>query len=636
MKRRGEISVFLALTIVCMMSLILGLLESARTAGARLYLEMAANSSMSSLLSHYNRNLWDMYHLLFLESGSGEAMEDTFSSYLDFYLEQENLYPMQRSKATVTETGKMADNGGELLEAEILSHIRYSLPEIAADLFGLSEEAAETAGGGDFRNLFEVCRKAGERTRKLEKSRIRLEKHLAQMRKTARSVSQAADEEQAGAFRRQAEMLAAQMEKFSYYTAAYEAEAEAVRAYREKLSEAGNQPESCTDENMAQELSACRQVEEAAFRTLEEYRKMEEEIEESRQNLLEALEILEETENSGDYEGADDVEDSGPDWGRIRECLEEVTIPEAEGREPSDSKKAEALDRLETILSGDLLELVLPEGTEVSENAVSLAGIPSDAGKENGKQTETGKWAETGKRAETGSMDRFLINEYCLMNFGSFLKPCTWETALRYEQEYLLYGFDSDRENLKETVKRLLAVRGSLNLAILLASPEKAAEAGELAAAVSGGSLPVQVILNFFILALWAFGEAVWDVRELLSGGSVPIWKNGQTWKLDLEGLLSLQFLDRSVSANGELPKNGRESGRDYTDYMRILFLLTGQEKRNGRIMDLIQWDIRLRQPDFAVDDCIGTVKIRTEIRQKHLFLVKTTYETVLETAGTY
>ena len=633
MKRQGEISVFLALTIVCMMSLILGLLESARTAGARLYLEMAANSSMSSLLSHYNRNLWDMYHLLFLESGSGVAMEDTFSSYLDFYLEQENLYPMQRSKVTVTETGKMADNGGELLEAEILSHIRYSLPEIAADLFGLSEEAAETAGGGDFRNLFEVCRKAGERTRKLEKSRIRLEKHLAQMRKTARSVSQAADEEQAGAFRRQAETLAAQMEKFSSCTADYEAEAEAVRAYREKLSEAGNQPESCTDENMAQELAACRQVEEAAFRTLEEYRKMEEEIEESRQNLLEALEILEETENSGDfedlddsgdYEGVDDVEDSGSDWGRIRECLEEVTIPEAEGKEPADSKKAEELDRLEAILSGDLLDLVLPEGMEVSENAVSLAGIPSDAGKENGKQTET------------GSMDRFLINEYCLMNFGSFLKPCTWETALRYEQEYLLYGFDSDRENLKETVKRLLAVRGSLNLAFLLASPEKAAEAGELAAAVSGGSLPVQVILNFFILALWAFGEAVWDVRELLSGGNVPIRKNGQTWKLDLEGLLSLQFLARSVSANGELPKNGRESGRDYTDYMRILFLLAGQEKRNGRIMDLIQWDIRLRQPDFSVDDCIGTVKIRTEIRQKHLFLVKTTYETVLETAGTY
>ena len=87
MKRRGEISVFLALTIVCMMSLVLGLLESARTAGARLYLQMAANSSMSSLLSHYNRNLWDRYHLLFLECGSGGAMEDTFSSYLDFYLE---------------------------------------------------------------------------------------------------------------------------------------------------------------------------------------------------------------------------------------------------------------------------------------------------------------------------------------------------------------------------------------------------------------------------------------------------------------------------------------------------------------------------------------------------------------------
>ena len=63
MKKRGEITVFLSLTLVCILSLFMGLLESARTAGARLYLTMAANSAMASVMSQYNRNLWDMYHM---------------------------------------------------------------------------------------------------------------------------------------------------------------------------------------------------------------------------------------------------------------------------------------------------------------------------------------------------------------------------------------------------------------------------------------------------------------------------------------------------------------------------------------------------------------------------------------------
>ena len=56
---RGEITVFLSLILVCVFSLMMGLLESARTASARLYLQMAADSALFSVMSQYNRNLWD-------------------------------------------------------------------------------------------------------------------------------------------------------------------------------------------------------------------------------------------------------------------------------------------------------------------------------------------------------------------------------------------------------------------------------------------------------------------------------------------------------------------------------------------------------------------------------------------------
>ena len=130
MKKRGEITVFLSLTLVCILSLFMGLLESARTAGARLYLTMAANSAMASVMNQYNRNLWDMYHLLFLEYESPEAIGRSFDTYLDFYLEQENLYPMKRKSREVTAILNMQDHAGKPLEDGILSYVRYRLPEI--------------------------------------------------------------------------------------------------------------------------------------------------------------------------------------------------------------------------------------------------------------------------------------------------------------------------------------------------------------------------------------------------------------------------------------------------------------------------------------------------------------------------
>ena len=84
MKKRGEITVFLSLSIVCILSLLMGLLESARTVGAGLYLNMAVNSAMSSLMSRYNRNLWDTYRLLFLEYESEAAVLEAFDDYLNF------------------------------------------------------------------------------------------------------------------------------------------------------------------------------------------------------------------------------------------------------------------------------------------------------------------------------------------------------------------------------------------------------------------------------------------------------------------------------------------------------------------------------------------------------------------------
>ena len=63
MKAGGQITVFISLILVCILALICGLLESARMAGARYYLQISAVSSLDSVMSQYYRPLWDQYRI---------------------------------------------------------------------------------------------------------------------------------------------------------------------------------------------------------------------------------------------------------------------------------------------------------------------------------------------------------------------------------------------------------------------------------------------------------------------------------------------------------------------------------------------------------------------------------------------
>lgn len=213
--------------------------------------------------------------------------------------------------------------------------------------------------------------------------------------------------------------------------------------------------------------------------------------------------------------------------------------------------------------------------------------------------------------------------------FSSFLKENESEpSALRYEMEYLLAGKKSDRENLKDAVNQVLTLRGAMNLLFLLNSPDKKAEADALAAAVAVGIVPAQMALSFFILTLWAFGEAVLDVKMLLAGGKIPFWKTEGTWKTCLSGLLDQSFLKETGESSGD--------GRTYTEYLSCLILLMDRKTRNFRMMDLIQWNIRTEQADFSVANCAYQIEIEAEVLQKHMFFQKEEYKGTVYVAGSY
>jgi hypothetical protein len=300
-----------------------------------------------------------------------------------------------------------------------------------------------------------------------------------------------------------------------------------------------------------------------------------------------------------------------------------------------DKEKEGWLEQVRNMAGGNLLSLVLPEGSTVSAKTLRLDGLPSASYRENASGTDS--------RGVGNVLDRLIVCEYLTRYFKKFQKVCPEEEF--YELEYLLNGSSSDRENLSAVLARLTALRTGLNLASILADSEKRGEARTLALAITGGTgiLPLVSVMTFFIMSQWALGEALQDDKCLLSGGKVPLLKGKGDWKLDLDGLLEVGK-NRKLMESGETEET---RGLDYTGYLRILLFSSYGREMIYRAMDVMQLVIGRSQPGFAMEDCACLVDMEGTVSGKHLFFSlglwknlfpegENGYETVMEVSGDY
>ena len=265
-----------------------------------------------------------------------------------------------------------------------------------------------------------------------------------------------------------------------------------------------------------------------------------------------------------------------------------------------DKKKMNVLEAVSRLSGTDLLSLCVPAGTVISENWISTAAFPSAlyAGGESGKRGTTGDvW--------TAGLERALLDAYAAHFFTRFGQEKTG--SIHYEQEYLLQGNASERENLKRTVNELLAVREAVNLAALYADSEKRSEAEALALAITGlaGITPITAAASFFIMTVWAFAESVADVKVLLAGGKIPFFKQPGEWQISLSALTEKGasiFLETGTDPS---LKNGTDDrGLDYQDWLKLFFLIQGKSRFCYRMMDMIQNRISEKEPGFRMDQC--------------------------------
>ena len=619
--KRGEITVFLSMVLLCVAGLICVMLESARTAGARCYLQIAANSSMDSLFSQYHRQLWQKYHLMGLEYETTDDIRDRYLGFLMTSLETENWYPMTADSAEPEVIQSLTDGDGIWLEEEILAYMKYGIwsgldikPEDGEQFFQNVKEAASMQG------LASSYQQESKEAWKLEQALDNLYACQARQQEHHAQGARALQGEDSYGFFRAADDLRDEIKKIPKLLKAYEKQADKCKARLEEMeAELASKEEDLTEER--------RQV---MNQELEQYRSYVAEDGARRQEILalgEAgernLAVIEEVKGRvNDIEAylasldEEDDDNSGPMWAAASGVWNQIHISGQKHSGVKDEEKRGWLLEIENMVNQGLLELVIPPERQASTVMLNLTDAPSKE-KENPGETD-----------RLNLITRVLVDEYCARHFANFVSaPGFWigkeegtadSRALRqqYQMEYLLTGGEDDRSNLADAVKQVLMVRSGLNLIHILSDSQKREEAKALALVITGalGLTPLVEITSFFIMGVWALGESIVDVQTLLEGRKVPLLKSREDWALGVEQLLHMG------QSRGSSVTSGSEKGLDYAGYLKLLLLLVPSGQKYYRMMDVMQMDIRLEQGGFLMKRCGYRVDMKTQVCGKHVF----------------
>lgn len=275
---------------------------------------------------------------------------------------------------------------------------------------------------------------------------------------------------------------------------------------------------------------------------------------------------------------------------------------------PSDHNPITAVGNLK---KKSVLDLVMPADRPVSQKKADLSSMVSRREKNQGR----GVFQSQGTFG--GAASKMMLGEYLLEHFSSAITKEP-KGALDYELEYIYAGKASDRENLKEVLKKLLLVRLASNYTYLQSSASKKSEAKAVSLALCSAALLPEAaeVTSQVVLACWAYGESIVDLRSLLKRGHVPLKKDDDSWQLSLSGLMN--FKESGEISDGK----DNQSGWDYNDYLRMLLYLANKTKMKYRALDLIELNLnRIKGEDFfRADACVVKMDVESDctIRNKY------------------
>ncbi|NCB91773.1 MAG: hypothetical protein EOM40_04270 [Clostridia bacterium] len=263
------------------------------------------------------------------------------------------------------------------------------------------------------------------------------------------------------------------------------------------------------------------------------------------------------------------------------------------------------LDVIAPMQKMGILSLVLPQGADVSQGS-----IDGDRRYEK-RNCESGMGTLFYGDDPNTVMGNLIFQEYMMQHLNSYTDSSETGNGLDYQLEYVAAGKSSDLENLKSVVKRLLLMREAANMAYLIQSAACQSQIHEISLIIcaSIGLPALEGVVSLVLGAAWAFGESILDVRQLLSGGNIPLIKSQKSWVLSLENLSKLpQILQNRPEKESE--------GLDYEEYLRIMISLGKADTQVFRTMDVAEQTMRQIEgkEEFRMDLAVSYLQVKMDV----------------------
>ena len=261
---------------------------------------------------------------------------------------------------------------------------------------------------------------------------------------------------------------------------------------------------------------------------------------------------------------------------------------------------------MEKISQYGIVSVVLPEDMVISEKTVDLEAQASY------RNLRSGRGSFPSRTGMDGIEEKLLFDEYLAESFTNAVPEEEdageeKDRSLDYEIEYILAGRSSDEENLESVLFRIFLIRMALNYTFLLTDTEKQGEAELLALAISAVLLMPEAVegVKQLVIAAWAAGESVVDIRTLLSGKRTALVKTSENWQTSLSSLFRLG--DDSRQEGSDI-----QGGICYKDYLRMLLFLENTDEITMRALDRAEENLRTEQQldHFRADQCITRLRM--------------------------
>lgn len=190
------------------------------------------------------------------------------------------------------------------------------------------------------------------------------------------------------------------------------------------------------------------------------------------------------------------------------------------------------------------------------------------------------------------------------------------DTVLRSEVEYLVYGNQSDMANEAAVYATIFAERLANNLIVMYMHEDikAACHAAAAAASVATAGVVPETVFFWIFLTAWATAETILEMNYLISDGyRVPLLKTKNNLLLTIS---PKNTGDRLIDHYGETGVFV-----SYEDYLLILLLIKGREKRIMRSADLIEMNmIKAGETDFTMAKAYTYLHADTKLSIRYLF----------------